>query len=114
MGQQRQLAPGSGGHSDQPRPCLSGQAVLTLVMASGQNFLTRVGFGSIFCSSGWVRSAIYMSWVWVWKISPKKINFFHFFPFESKKISSGPGLNAGWPLIYCGSKVCSGQVRAHL
>jgi len=24
------------------------------------------------------------------------------------------GLKAGWPLIYCGSKVCSGQVRAHL
>jgi len=47
-------------------------------MGQGQNFLTRVGSGQPS-----------MVWVWVWKISPKNVKFFHFFPFWSKKISSG-------------------------
>jgi len=49
---------------------------------------------------------------------PLKITIFSIFsPFGSKKISSGqkvPGSKTGWPLIYYGSKVCSGWVRAHL
>jgi len=53
------------------------------------------------------------SLVWVWKISPQNTKFFNFFPFGSKKISSGRVKKTGQPLIYCGSKVCSGQARAH-
>jgi len=45
----------------------------------------------------------FMVWVRIWKISPKNIKFFNFYCF---------GL--GRPLIYCGSKVSSGRVRAHL
>jgi len=44
---------------------------------------------------------------------------FQFFPLRDKKnlFWSGqkvPGSKMGWPLICCGSKVCSGRVRAHL
>jgi len=63
----------------------------------GQKVLTWVGSGQ---SS--------LVWVWLWKISPKNLKFYNFF--ASKM---------GWPLVYCGSKVCSdrigpGRVRAHL
>jgi len=41
--------------------------------------------GSIFCCSGLVSHL----WFWVWKISPKIVKFFNFFPLGQKKISSG-------------------------
>jgi len=47
-------------------------------MGPGQKFLTRVRLGQPF-----------MVWVWIWKISPKNVKFFNFFPLGSKKISSG-------------------------
>jgi len=53
-----------------------------------------------------------MVWVWIWKISPKNIKFFNFFYLRSGQ--NVPGSKAGQPLIYCGSKVCSVRVRAHL
>jgi len=57
-----------------------------------------------------------MVWVWDWKISPKNVKFFLF---GSKKISSGqvkkyPDQRQVGLLIYCGSKVSSGRVMAHL
>jgi len=80
--------------------------------------------GSIFCGSGWVGlGQPFMVWVWIWKISPKNVKFFNFFPFVAKKlfglVRKAPGLNAGRPLFLWGSKVNSGwvrlgQVRAHL
>jgi len=45
-----------------------------LVMGPGQKFLTRVGSGQPF-----------MVWVCIWKISPKKVKFFNFFPSGQKK-----------------------------
>jgi len=53
-----------------------------------------------------------MVWVWIRKISPKNVKFF--FPFGPKKISSSwvkkyPGQRRVGPLIYCRSKVSSGQ-----
>jgi len=87
--------------------------IFQLVMDPGQKVLTWVGLGQ-------------PSMVWVWKISPKNVKFFspwvshlwfgfgksplkipnfQFFPFGSKKILFG----SGQPLIYCGSKVCSGR-----
>jgi len=59
-----------------------------------------------------------MVWVWVWKISPKNVNFFNFLLFASKNLfglgQKVPWSKAGRPLIYCGSKVCSGLFRAYL
>jgi len=75
-------------------------------MGPGQKFLTRVGSGQPF-----------MVWVRISKIFPKNVKFFNFFPFRSKKIASDrkvPRSKPGQPLIYCGSKVSSGRVRAHL
>jgi len=46
----------------------------SLVMGPGQKFLTRERLGQPS-----------MVWVWVWKISPKNIKFFHFFTFRSRK-----------------------------
>jgi len=73
--------------------------------------------GSIFCGSGWVRSGQpFMVWVWIWKISPKKVKFFNFSLRVKKNLfGSGqkvPGSKVG--LIYCRIKVSSGRVRAHL
>jgi len=88
------------------------------------------GYGSNFCSSGWVRSTdsmIFclmqvrirrkiiglgqpsMVWVWVWKISPKNVKFFSL---RVKKKSLWGGSKASRPLIYCKSKVSSGQVSS--
>jgi len=61
------------------------------------------------------------SLVWVWKFSPKNINFFHFYPsgqkdlfgFGQKVPGQSRGTKPGQPLLYCGSKVCSSQVKAH-
>jgi len=60
-------------------------SMLFLVIGPGQKFLTRVG--SIFVArvgSGQV------SHLWfgfrIWKISPKNVKFFNFFPFGSKKL----------------------------
>jgi len=53
-------------------------------------------------------------WFWFWFGKfPLKCQIFNYFLFRSKK-SILAGSNAGWPLIYCGSKVSSGWVRAHL
>jgi len=86
------------------------------VMGLGQKFLIRVGSGQFFVAlvgSG----QPFMVWVWIWKFSPKNVKFLNFFPFGSKKslwAEKYLGMKAGQPLIYCGSKVSSGQVRAHL
>jgi len=49
---------------------------------------------------------------------PLKCQIFQFLPFGSKNLyrlgRKVPGLKAGQPLIYCGAKVSSGRVRAHL
>jgi len=50
-------------------------------------FLTWVG--SIFCGSGWVRSANYGLGLNLEKFPYKNVKFFNFFPFGSKKTSSG-------------------------
>jgi len=42
---------------------------------------------SIYCSDG--SGSKFMVWVWIWKISPKNVKFFNFFPLRSKKISAG-------------------------
>jgi len=51
--------------------------------------------------------------VWVWKIPPKNHKFINFLPLVQKNpISLGqivPGSKPGWPIIYCGPKVRSGQ-----
>jgi len=67
---------------------LAALKLIVLVMGPGQKILTRVG--STFCGSGRVRSGQpFMVWVRIWKISPKNVKFFNFFPFGSKKIASG-------------------------
>jgi len=61
--------------------------IFALVMGQGQKFFTRVGSGQFFVVL--VKSGQpFMVWVWIWKISPKNIKFFNFFPFRIKKISS--------------------------
>jgi len=75
---------------------------LILVMGPGQKFLTWVG-PNHFYRSGRV------SHLWVWNISHDNPQFF---PFVSKKISSGQvkkllGSKLSWPLIYCGSIWCN-------
>jgi len=84
------------------------------VMGPGQKFLTR--FGSIFCGSGRV-SHLRFGFEFQ-KFALKMSNFSIFSPSGQKNLfGSGrkvPGSEAGQPLIYCGSKVSSGQVRAHL
>jgi len=84
-----------------------------VVMGPGQKFLTRVGSGQFFVAlvgSG----QPFMVWVRIWKISPKNVKFFNFFPSGQKNcFGSGrkvPGSKPGRPLIYCGSKVSSGRV----
>jgi len=51
--------------------------------------------------------------VWVWKISPKNVKFFNFYPLGQKNLfglsQKVPGSKVDQPLIYCGSKVSSGQ-----
>jgi len=73
------------------------------------------------------RSQKFLTWVSLGQVShlwfgfgfgkfPLKSQIFQFLPFGSKKISSyrvkKSRSRAGWPLIYCRSKVCSGWVRA--
>jgi len=74
------------------------------------------GSGSIFCGSAWVRSAIY-GWFGLGKFPPKFQIFPFFFPSDQKNfLGSGQkvlGSKPGWSIIFCGSKVSSGQVRAH-
>jgi len=78
----------------------------TLAMGPGQMFLTGVRLGQFFVLL--IPSQPSSVWFWVWKISK-------FFSLRVKEISSGQvkkvlGSKAGRPLIYCGSKVCSGWV----
>jgi len=89
---------------------LTKTSTLNVVMGQGQKILTQVG--SIFCGSDRV------SHLWfgfeLGKFRPKNVKKIDK---GQKKISSGrkvPGSKAGQPLIYCGSKVSWGQVRAHL
>jgi len=87
-------------------------------MGLGQKFLTRVRSGRV--NFLWLGSGQpFTVWVWNWKISPKNVKFFNFFPLSQKKNLFGlgrkvPGLKVGRPLIYCGSKVSLCQVTAHL
>jgi len=73
-----------------------------VVMGPDQIVLTRIRLGYIFAAR-------------VWKISPKNYKFLNFFSLGQKNlVSSGqkiPGSKPGPPVIYCGSEVCSGQVR---
>jgi len=66
-------------------------------MGLSQKFLTRVGSGQPF-----------MVWVWIWKISPKNVKFFNFFPFGSKKSLRVKGGLASY-LMRVKSKLGSGQ-----
>jgi len=54
----------------------------------------------------------FMVWVWIWKISPKNVKFFNFFPFRSKKISSGrvKKYESASYLLWVKSKLGSGRV----
>jgi len=78
------------------------QKILTRA-GSGQFFVARVGSGQPF-----------MVWGWFWKISPKNVKFFNFFPLDKKNLSGSgqkvPRSKAGQPLFYFGSKVSSGRV----
>jgi len=90
---------------------------LKVVMGLGQNFLTQVGSGQLFVA--WVGSAIYGLGLDCENFSQKCQNF-QFISLSGQKKNlfrlgpKVPRLKVVWPLIYCGSKVCSGQVRAHL
>jgi len=56
-----------------------------------------------------------MGWVWIWKIPPTKCQFFQFFQFffhAGQKKFLWAGSKRGRPLIYCGSKLSSGQIRS--
>jgi len=80
-----------------------------LVMGPGQFFVARVGSGRV-------------SHLWFgleFGKFPLKTSNFSFFSLRVKKNCFGlgrkvPGSKPGRPLIYCGSKVSSGRVRAHL
>jgi len=66
-------------------------------MGIGQKFLTRVVVGSAIFGLGLENF-------------PLKYHIFNFFLFGlGQKV---PGSKAGWPLIFCGSKVCLSQVRS--
>jgi len=61
-----------------------------------------------------------MVWVGIWKISPKNVKFFNFFPLGQKK-SLWAGSKSTWVkggsasyLLRVKSKLRSGWVRAHL
>jgi len=53
---------------------------------SGSNTFGPGRIGSIFCGSGWVR--VRVSLVWVWKISPKNMNFFSLCQKKSPRVGS--------------------------
>jgi len=57
---------------------------------------------------GWVSHLWF--WVWIRKISPKNVKFFNFLTLGQKV----PGSELCRPLIYCGSKVCSGSDQSSL
>jgi len=92
----------------------SGQFLVTWI-GLGKFLVARIELGQFLVAR--VESAIY-GLGWIWKISPKNAKLFNFFPLYKKNLfglgQKVPGLKAGWPLIYCRSKVCSGRVRAHL
>jgi len=85
-------------------------------MGLGQIFLTWVESGQVFVAR--VMSAIFDLGLALENF-PLKSQIFQFFAPSNKKslISLGqeePGSKPCRPLIYCGSKVCLGQVKAHL
>jgi len=79
---------------------------------SGSKYFDPGSIGSIFCCSGQV------SHLWFgfeFGKFPLKMSNFQFFSLRVKKNLFGlgqkvPGSKMGWPLIYCGSKVCSAGV----
>jgi len=78
--------------------------LLGLVRGLGQKNLTWVG--SIFCCLGWD------SHLWFeFRKFPLQVSNFSIFSPSGQKV---PGTKKGWPLIYCGSKVCSGRVESGL
>jgi len=89
------------------------------VMGPGQKFLTRVGSGQFFVA--WVGSSR-VSHLWSGfefeKFALKMSNILIFCPSDQKKSprvgSESTRVRGSRPLIYCGSKVSSGRVRAHL
>jgi len=90
-----------------------------LVMGPGEKNFTRVRLGQFIVArvrSGWVNNLWFGSSFGKFTL---KIPNFSIFCLQVKKNIFGPGQKApgsktGWPLIYIGSKVCSGWVRAHL
>jgi len=85
-------------------------------MGPGQNILTRGGSGQFFVAQ--VMSAIYGLGLNLENFPLKMSNFSIFFHSSQKNLfglgQKVPGSKAGWPLIYCRSKVSSARVRAHL
>jgi len=66
-------------------------------LSSDGSMLEGFGQGRV----GWGRPS--MVWVWIWKISPKNVKFFDFFPFGSKKSlwdGSKSTLVKGWSAPY--------------
>jgi len=85
-------------------------------MGSGQKFLTP---GQVKFLLLWSGRVSHLWFGFGFGKFPLKIQKNSIFALWVKKnlVGSGqkvPGSKPGWPLIYCGSKVCSGQVRAHL
>jgi len=74
-------------------------AGMDVVIGPGETFLTQVRSGQPS-----------MVWVWIWKISPKNIKCFNFFPSGSKKISSGRVKGGSAPyLLWVKSMLRSGH-----
>jgi len=85
-------------------------------MGPGQKFLTGVRSGQILVAR--VRSGQpFLVWVWIWKISPKNVNFLNFLPLSLGRVKKYPGQSRVGLLFTAGQKyvwVGSDQVRANL
>jgi len=85
-------------------------------MGPGQKILTRVG--SNFLALGLGRVSHLWFGYGFGKFPLKMSNFSSFCPSGQKKViglgQKVPGPEPSQPLIYCGSMICSGRVRAHL
>jgi len=84
------------------------------ILTLDQRMVLVMGLGQNFFGSGWVSHL----WFGFGKFPLKIPNFSIFFPSSQKNIVGlglkVPGSKMVQPLIYCGSKACSGQARVHL